>query len=60
MRLLILAAVAIYVVFWVRALIDLARRSDLSRSAKAAWAIIMLILPFVGLVVYTMLRPART
>jgi hypothetical protein len=60
MRLLILAAVAIYVVFWVRALIDLARRSDLSGSAKAAWAIIMLILPFVGLVVYTMLRPART
>jgi Phospholipase_D-nuclease N-terminal len=58
-RLLIVAAVAIYLVFWVRALIDLARRSDLSGSAKAGWAIILLVLPFIGLAVYTMVRPAR-
>jgi amino acid transporter len=59
-RVLILTAVAIYVVFWARAMLDLARhRPDLSTSAKAGWAIIMLILPFVGLVLYTMLRPAR-
>jgi hypothetical protein len=58
-RLLILAAVAIYVVFWVRALIDLVRRHDLSGSAKAGWAIVLLVLPFIGLLLYTMLRPAR-
>ncbi len=58
-RLLILAAVAIYAVFWVRALIDLARRSDLTGSAKAGWAIVLLVLPFIGLAVYTMARPAR-
>lgn len=59
-RVLILTAVAIYVVFWARALLDLARhRPDLSGSAKAGWAIVMLVLPFAGLVLYTMLRPAR-
>ena len=58
-RALILAAVAIYVVFWARALLDVARRPDLAGSAKAGWAIVMLVLPFAGLVLYTMLRPAR-
>jgi phospholipase D-like protein len=58
-RLLILAAVAIYAVFWVRALIDLARRHDLSGSSKAGWVIVLLVLPFIGLALYTMLRPAR-
>ena len=58
-RALILAAVAIYVVFWVRAMLDVARRPDLSGSAKEGWAIVMLLLPFAGLVLYTMLRPAR-
>ena len=59
MRILILAAVAIYVVFWVRALIDLARRQDLPGSTKAGWFIVLLVLPFIGLLLYTMLRPAR-
>jgi len=59
MRILILAAVAIYVVFWVRAVIDLTRRHDLSGSSKAGWFIILLVLPFIGLALYTMLRPAR-
>jgi hypothetical protein len=59
MRILIFAAVAIYVVFWVRAVIDVVRRRDLSGSAKAGWAIVLLVLPFVGLLIYTMVRPAR-
>ena len=57
-RLLILAAVVIFLVLWVRAVVDAFRRPDLSTSAKAAWAIIMLVLPFIGLLVYTMLRPS--
>ena len=57
-RLIIIAAVAIFLVAWVRAVIDVYHRRDLTTSAKAAWAIIMLILPFIGLAVYTMLRPA--
>jgi hypothetical protein len=43
----------------VRAVIDVwRRRDDLSVGAKSAWSIVMLILPFIGLLLYTMLRPA--
>jgi phospholipase D-like protein len=59
MRILIIGAVALFLVLWVRATLDVFRRGDLSTSAKAAWAIIMLIVPFVGLLVYTMLRPSN-
>ena len=57
-RILIIAAVAIFLVLWVRAAIDVFRRPDLTSAAKAAWAIIMLVVPFIGLLVYTMLRPS--
>jgi Phospholipase_D-nuclease N-terminal len=59
-RLLIIAAVALFLVMWVRALYDLfARRDDLSGGAKALWALAMLVFPFIGLLVYTMMRPER-
>ena len=55
---LVAAAVVLFLVLYVRALIDIFRnRTDLTVSAKSAWAIILLILPFVGLLIYTMLRP---
>ena len=58
---LVVAAVVLFLVLWVRAVIDVwKRRPDLSGGAKAAWTIIMLILPFIGLLLYTMLRPANT
>lgn len=57
-RLLIIATVVLFLVFWVRAVIDVFRRRDLTRSAQAAWMIGMLIIPFIGLLVYTMLRPS--
>lgn len=56
--LLIAAVVVVFLVLWTRAVIDVFRRGDLSGSAKAAWAIIMLILPFVGLLLYTLIRPS--
>ena len=59
MRILILAAVFLFLILWVRAVIDVVRRNDLSGGAKGAWAIIMLIFPFVGLLIYTMMRPAN-
>ena len=58
MRILVAAVVILFLVLWVRAVVDVVRRGDLTVSAKAAWAIIMLILPFIGLLLYTMLRPA--
>jgi len=38
--------------------IDVFRRGDLSGAAKGAWAIIMLLLPLIGLLLYYMLRPS--
>ena len=58
MRILIIAAVILFLILWIRAVIDVFRRGDLSVAAKAAWAIIMLILPLIGLLLYYMLRPS--
>lgn len=59
-RILIIAAVLLFLVLWVRAVIDVYRnRPDLSGAAKAAWTIIMFVVPFIGLLLYTMLRPAE-
>jgi hypothetical protein len=57
-RILIIAAVILFLILWIRAVIDVFRRGDLSGAAKAAWAIIMLIVPLIGLLVYYMLRPS--
>ena len=58
MRILIIAAVILFLIMWVRAVIDVFRRRDLSVAAKAAWTIFMLIVPFIGLLLYYMLRPS--
>ena len=57
-RILIIAAILLLLVMWVRAAIDVVRRGDLAPGAKAGWAIIMLIVPFVGLLFYTLIRPS--
>lgn len=58
MRILIGAAVILFLILWVRAVMDAFRRQDLSGAAKAAWAIIMLLVPLIGLLMYYMLRPS--
>ena len=57
-RILIGAVVVLFLVLWVRAVIDVVGRGDLTRAAKFAWAIIMLIVPFIGLLLYTLIRPS--
>lgn len=57
-RILIAAVVVLFLILWVRATIDVFRRRDLTGPVKAAWVILMLIVPFVGLLVYTLLRPS--
>jgi Phospholipase_D-nuclease N-terminal len=57
-RILVAAAAILFLVLWVRAVIDVFRRRDLTTAAKSAWAIIMLLLPFIGLLVYMMMRPS--
>ncbi len=57
-RFLILAVVVLFLVLWVRSTLDVIRRADLTAGAKAGWVIVMLLVPFIGLLVYTMLRPS--
>ena len=56
-RIVIIAVVVLFLVMWVRAVVDVFRRSDLSGGGKVGWAVGMLVVPFIGLLVYTMLRP---
>ena len=58
-RILIVAIVVLFLVMWVRAVVDVVRRHDLSTLGKATWAVAMLVFPFIGLLVYTMLRPSN-
>jgi uncharacterized membrane protein YhaH (DUF805 family) len=58
-RILIGIVVVFFLILWARAVIDVFRRHDLSGGGKAGWTIFMLIIPFIGLLVYTMLRPAN-
>jgi hypothetical protein len=57
-RILLAAVIIFFLVLWVRAVIDVFRRRDLTPAAKSAWAIIMLLVPFIGLLVYVLLRPS--
>jgi Phospholipase_D-nuclease N-terminal len=58
-RIIIGAVLVLFLILWARAVIDVFRRHDLSGGGEAGWTIFMLILPFIGLLVYTMLRPAN-
>ena len=59
MRILLIVVVVLFLILWARAVIDVFRRHDLSVGGKAGWTIFMLLVPFIGLLVYTMLRPAN-
>jgi Phospholipase_D-nuclease N-terminal len=58
MRIILGAVIVLFLILWVRAVVDVFRRPDLSVGGKAGWAVGMLVVPFIGLLVYTMLRPA--
>jgi len=45
---------------WVFTLIDLFQRTDLSGAAKALWAIAIVLLPFIGMLVYFILRDSQS
>ena len=59
MRILIGGTIVLFLVLWVRATMDVWRRGDLNNGQKSAWTIIMLLVPFIGLLVYTMMRPSQ-
>jgi hypothetical protein len=57
MRIILAAVIIFFLILWVRAVVDLLRRGDLTMGAKVLWGVGMLVFPFIGLLVYSMLRP---
>ena len=49
----------VWLMIWVIAFIEILRRPDLTRGAKAGWALVVLLLPIVGVIVYLIARPSR-
>ena len=50
----------VLLIVWVLVLVDAVRRPDLSTTAKVLWGIGVLVLPFIGAVIYMIARPAQT
>ena len=45
------------IMMWTSALIDVFRRNDLSGLGTAGWLILIFVLPFVGVLIYFVVRP---
>lgn len=45
---------------FVRVFADILRREDLTGMAKAAWVLLLVVLPFVGILIYVIARPTMT
>jgi hypothetical protein len=45
-------------IIWIFAVFDIFRRDDLSGLGKALWLAVVIIVPFLGTLVYLLLRPA--
>src|SRR5512132_2561374 len=44
---------------WVLTVVDVLRRHDLRTSSKVLWALVVLLVPVVGVIVYFVARPAQ-
>lgn len=54
---ILLAVVIPLVLLWAYTLMDLFKREDLHGPAKVMWVALIILLPFVGMVVYFVTRP---
>ena len=58
MLLAVLIAIPLLLI-WVPSLVDLFLRHDLSTGRKVMWALVVLILPVVGVIIYFFARPPQ-
>jgi|KBSMisStandDraft_5_1062788.scaffolds.fasta_scaffold1164266_2 hypothetical protein len=49
----------VLLLIWVLTLVDIVRRPDLKTSSKVLWALLVLIIPIIGLIIYFIARPAQ-
>ncbi len=51
-----------FLVIWafIRVFADIFRRNDLSGVAKAGWILLLVVLPFLGILIYLIARPRMT
>ena len=58
MTLLVVAAVAAWALAWIVGAVSVFRRGDLGAGGKALWLVVLLVLPFVGLLIYYLWQAA--
>jgi Phospholipase_D-nuclease N-terminal len=59
MTILAIAAVAAWILAWVVGAVSVLRRGDLGLGGKALWLVVLLVLPFLGLLVYYLWQAAN-
>ena len=47
----------IFIWMFIRVFADIFRRSDIHGGAKAGWVLLIVILPFIGILIYLVARP---
>ena len=59
MTLLAIAAVAAWILAWAVGAVSVLRRGGLGLGGKALWLVVLLVLPFLGLLVYYLWQAAN-
>jgi H+/Cl- antiporter ClcA len=59
MTLLVIAAMAAWLLAWIVGAVSVSRRGDLGFGGKLLWLIVLLVLPFLGLLVYYLWQAAN-
>jgi hypothetical protein len=54
---MLLVIAIIWLVIWLLVLVDIIRRPPFSVTAKVVWALVVLLLPVVGVIIYLIARP---
>ena len=47
------------IMLWVFALVDIFQRADIGGGSKALWVAVVILLPFLGTLIYLIARPAE-
>ena len=49
----------VLLLIWALVVVDVVRRPDLRTSSKVLWALLVLVVPFIGALIYLIARPAQ-